>query len=176
MIFIKYAIFALADLLMLPVWFIAAPFYSAFTDNGWPKCGAWLQTYDNPPEGDDRHIRTYGIGYYQRVLWLWRNPGYGFQKMLGVKHSRELYIRSRGKGGNGYNTSDKYGLAGWYYADCRDISDRLVAFELYAVIPWPAYGKCLRVRIGWKIITDKFEALGFAPLVNTVNPFKSYGV
>jgi hypothetical protein len=174
MIALKYAILATLDLLLLPVWFVAAPVYSLFTASGWPSWGVWFQTYDNPPEGDARHIRTYGTGYYQRVLWLWRNPGYGFAKMCSIGYGNGLVIKIVSASGWRDEISDKYGKAGHYLATCRNIDGDLIAFELYIVKP-SLFGKCLRVRIGWKILTDKFASMGFAPLVNTINPIKSYG-
>lgn len=51
---------------------------------------------------------------------------------------------------------------------------RVVAFEFYCVFPC-GFGRCLRSRLGWKIMTDKFERFGFAQLVNTFNPLDGYG-
>lgn len=100
---------------------------------------------------------------------MFRNPLYGFARVTSVRYTPSLMITCRGN----QDISDKYAVPGWYLATARE-SGRLKAFEFYCVLPW-AFGKCLRARLGWKIMTDKFQRNGFAPLVNTCNPFKGYG-
>ncbi len=179
MIYIKWLIFALFDLAMLPVWYLSAPFLSLFTAGGWPKGGTWFWTYDNPPQGDAGFIRERAVFcpagspftlYVNRVWWLWRNPGYGLQKYLGLINHSGLTVTLKGDPRIG----DKERRPGWYFARCVDMRGHTVAFEYYLVKPWSA-SKCLRVRLGWKIQSRKFASAGFAPLVNTPNPFKAYG-
>lgn len=69
------------------------------------------------------------------------------------------------------NISDKYKIPGWMWATYTGKSK---AFEFYAVLP---YNKTrnLRIRLGFKIKSDKFPKMGFAPLVFTINPFDGYG-
>ena len=72
----------------------------------------------------------------------------------------------------------------------RDSSTlKVVGFEFYGIFPWMPEDKTfsvfrwtfkikakdLRVRLGWKILTDKYQIGGFAPLVNTFNPVDGYG-
>lgn len=71
------------------------------------------------------------------------------------------------------NISDKERRPGWYFAQLR-LAGKLIGFELYVVAPW-SFGRCIRMRLGWKLMTDKFERYGFAQLVNTCNPFDGYG-
>ncbi len=144
--------------------------------------GGWFGTWDNPPQGDEKYQRecmfpgvTTGLkGYWNRVGWLRRNPLYGFNKWAGIpyKDSYEFHVD-----GN-ENISDKDRVPGSYYAKVIDAHNgKVVAFEYYLVKPWRigSFEKCIRVRLGWKVMTDKFERYGFATLVDTANPFKSYG-
>lgn len=104
MTYLKWFFLALLDWLLLPVWFLGAPVYSLFTADGWPSWGKWFQTYDNPPTGDKRWIRLHPystpIGlYWRRVTWIWRNPGYGFQKLCSVGYGNGLVVKIKAKGG-----------------------------------------------------------------------------
>jgi hypothetical protein len=184
MIYLRWMWFAFLDLNLMPLWFLLAPIVSLFTARGWPRWGGWLWTYDNPPQGDEgyqKHRAPFTSGYLEpwqlyvnRVFWLWRNPGYGFQKWCGVGYGNGLVVKIIGDGGFGDRISDKAGRAGWYYAEGWNDFGDVVAFELYVVWPW-CRSRCVRIRLGWKILTDKFKRLQFAPMVNTANPFKSYG-
>jgi hypothetical protein len=173
----KWLLLTIADYLLLVPFFIAAPFASLFTKNGWGVF-AFLSTYDNLPQGDSGWIRERSPfpktidgfkGYINRVCWLWRNPNYQFQKMAGFNYSKKLKVTLKGNA----EISDKYGKAGKYLALATD-GTTIKAFEMYAIVP-TFKGKCCRVRLGWKINTDKFKKLGFAPLVNTITPHKSFG-
>jgi hypothetical protein len=177
-IYTKWALFALLDILLIPIWFLGAPVVSLFTrempdtDEDLPSWGWWFGTYDNPPQGDERHQRNFGHlpKYIVRVLWLWRNPGYNFQKAIGVKYDPAYIVTYTGR----EDISDKYKKPGHYFAMCHTLDGEVKAWEFYCVYPW-AFGKCIRIRLGYKIMTDKFGRYGFAPLVNTINPVKSYG-
>lgn len=99
-----------------------------------------------------------------------RNPLYGLAKRMSLPYSPNLQLRYVGNP----NISDKYRVPGWYFATVRDVAGRVAGFEFYGVFPW-SRSRNLRVRLGWKLMTDKFQRLGFAPLVNTFNPFDGYG-
>jgi hypothetical protein len=183
MIYLKWIAYTLADLLLAPLWIVGAPVVSLFTrpmpdtnDHSW---GGWFGTYDNPPQGDSRWLREgwfpYEVkgfkGYLNRIGWLWRNPGYNFQKRVGLEYKERYSITFDGN----ENITDKYKIPGYYLAKVVD-NNKLVGFEFYIVRPyktWP--DKCFRARLGFKIMTDKFKRLSFAPLVNTVHVWKSYG-
>jgi len=178
MIYLKWLLFAFIDIATLPLFYVAVIPASLFTKDGWVGITKYLGTTDNPPEGDRGWIRerspfpqtTDGWkGYVNRVMWLWRNPNYPLAKKLGVEYAPNLVVSFNGND----KISDKYAKPGWYFATATDARET-VAFEFYCVIPW-RFGKCLRARLGWKILTSKFEESGIAPLVNTLNPVKSYG-
>jgi len=176
---LRWVLFSILDILLLPVWFIAAPILSLFTAKGWPKWGSLFWTYDNPSQGDLgwQTKRSYFPNtndrlklYCNRVGWLWRNPGYGYQKFAGVLWGEGYLVTIRGNP----QISDKYKRPGKYFATCQDKEGNLVAFEFYCVFPY-SESRCFRCRLGWKIVTDKFQSRGFAPLVNTFNPLDGYG-
>jgi hypothetical protein len=176
-IYLKFLLFTLLDYLLLPLFYVAVIPASLFTKNGW-KYAPWASTAPNPPQGDRGWIRerspfpkiTTGFkGYINRVMWLWRNPNYPLQAALAVEYAPNLIVSFNGND----KISDKYAKPGWYFATAKNARET-VAFEFYCVIPW-AFGKCLRARLGWKIMSSKFKESGLAQLVNTFNPVKSYG-
>lgn len=180
MIYLKWLCFTLVDYLLLIPFMVAVVPASLFTKNGW-KYAPWASTEPNPPQGDRGWIRERSPypqvidgwkGYINRVAWLWRNPNYPLQKLLAIFHSPKSVVVLKGNP----NVSDKYAKRGWYFARCY-VGKKLTGFEFYCVIPWgkPAWKRCLRARLGWKIMTDKFEKTGLAQLVNTFNPVKTFG-
>lgn len=184
MIYAKWLLLSIIDYLLWPTIFVMAPSIAVFTrEQSYgmaPYSWGWLWgTYDNPPQGDQGFVlercffpgQTSGWkGYLNRVLWMFRNPLYGYARMASVPWSDGIAVILRGR----EDISDKYGRPGWYFAKAVDDRDNCVAFEFYCVLPW-AFGKCLRMRLGWKIMTDKFKRYGFAQLVNTFNPLDGYG-
>lgn len=187
MIFIKWFMLAICDLLLLITVPFAAPIIAAFTRaqsyHPGPYTWGWIWgTYDNPPQGDEGYVEKRAPfpneidgwkGYVNRVVWMCRNPLYGFARMSAIVFTTDSILSVIGNP----DISDKYKVPGWYYVTLRDTDTlELLAFEFYAVIPWwLPFDRDLRIRIGWKMLTDKFAATGFAPLVNTCNPFDGYG-
>lgn len=184
MIYAKWLALALLDWLLLLTVPVAAPIIAAIyreqpygiAPYSW---GCIWGTYDNPPQGDQGFVRerapfpgytTGWRGYINRVMWMIRNPLYGFARKVAVDYSPTLIITHKGD----ESISDKYKRPGWYFAKAVNLAGQTVAFELYCVLPW-GFGRCLRARLGWKIMTDKFARYGFAQLVNTFNPFDGYG-
>lgn len=170
------------DRLMIPLYIIAPWFVAIFTrpepDTDNHNWGGWFGTYDNPPQGDERWQRegwfpgiTTGFkGYLNRVGWMYRNPGYNLAKKLSINYEKGDVVAVKGNP----DISDKYEIPGWYFARCYNKDGVLKGFELYVVYPIKD-NKCIRVRDGWKFVTEKYEKFGFAPLVNSNHPFKSYG-
>lgn len=183
-VYAKWGLLVLADfLLMLTVPFVA-PVVAAFTRyQPWGQplpytWGGWYGTYDNPPQGDKGFVTercffpgiTEGLkGYINRVQWMIRNPLYGWAKWAAIDYTSNNVLIT---GGNP-DISDKYGKPGAYLSKLYNGDGTVVAFELYAVIPW-SETRDIRCRLGWKMTTDKFQTLGFAQLVDTLNPFDGY--
>ena len=62
-----------------------------------------------------------------------------------------------------------------YFVRVRALDSwQVVGFEFYGVFPY-CKTRDVRIRLDWKILTDKFQRQGFAQLVNTFNPFDGYG-
>lgn len=183
MIVIKFIALVFAKLLLL----ITVPFASfivpiftreqvAGLDNyTW---GGWWGTFDNPPQGDRGYIAKHapfvGVmtgwkGYLNRVMWMFRNPLYGFAKCAKADYEGSYILSIKGNP----DISDKYGVAGWMHASLRNKGGRMKAFEWYSVTPW-SKKRCLRIRLGWKIKTDKMQERGWSRMVFTINPFDGY--
>lgn len=135
--------------------------------------------YDNPIEGDRRFVNsgapfpnvvTGWKGYVNRAMWMWRNPLYGYNKAVSVTVEPGYILAIRGNP----NTSDKYKIRGWMFAELRDQSGKLIAWEWYSNYNYTKK-RNVRVRLGWKIKTDKIWYRGFARHVVTINPFDTWG-
>lgn len=184
MIYVKWLLFAIVDIVMTLVTAIPAaiiiPIFTREQPYGKPEyTWGWIWgTYDNPPQGDQGFVakrapfpgETTGLkGYANRVAWMLRNPLYGLAKRMALKYSctGELVIKGDP------DISDKYKRPGYMFARLYEL-DRVTGFEYYLVKPW-SETKDIRIRIGWKMTTDKFKEKGFAQFVCTANPFDGYG-
>jgi hypothetical protein len=187
MLYVKWLVLALTDILLLLTVPFAAPVVALFTKEqphgqGTYKWGWLWGTYDNPPQGDEGYVKkrcpfptvTVGWkGYVNRVMWMVRNPVYGFARWTALDYDADTVQHILGEDG----ISDKEAIPGWYFVRVYNIkTKKLVGFEFYGVFPYAFWkGRDLRVRLGWKILTTKFKERGFAPIVNTFNPFDGYG-
>lgn len=183
MIYLKWLILALLDWVLLLTVPVAAAIIAAFTRarpyDQQPYTWGWIWgTWDNPPQGDEGFVEKRspfpGVitglrGYVNRVAWMIRNPMYGYARLASIKWRPELQLSYAGDP----TISDKYRRPGWYLAKLR-LGGKLVGFEFYCVLPWSS-SRDLRMRLGWKLMTDKFKRHGFAQLVNSCNPFDGYG-
>ena len=183
---IKHLAWAILDILLIPLWLVAPPFVAIFTrampdEDRVYVWGGIFGTWDNPPQGDPKHLRdglfpdaTTGLkGYAMRVLWMWRNPAYGFAYAFKVDKTPHSVVEISGNP----DITDKYAIAGSYLAVVKE-KGKVVAYEYYTIKPYGAHsevGKCFRMRWGWKIITDKWDEFGFAQPVDTITPYKGYG-
>lgn len=174
---------AIGKVVLLPTVLIAAPLVSIFTRSESYKLEykwGWLfGTYDNPPQGDNGwvtkrslypNITTGFKGYVNRVLWMIRNPLYGYNKLSSIKWKIGDSKKSYGNA----DVSDKYKVGGVLLTTLIDYKDNPKAFGLYLVLPYTKK-RCLRVRLGWKVKSNKVEEYGFAQLVVTINPFDGFG-
>lgn len=141
----------------------------------------WLWgTYDNPPQGDEGYYakrapflnEMTGVkGYVNRVFWMLRNPLYGLAKRMSLPYSGDYHYEQTGN----MDISDKYKIPGSYMVKVFDKQGgKMVGFEYYLIKPW-SESRDLRMRLGWKIATDKFAERGFAQFVGTCNPLDGYG-
>lgn len=173
MSFLKWLFLAAVSLVLTAVSVFGAPVLVllAGADGNLPRGLSWLQTADATLDGDQywRDPAAHPLinrlpRYLRRLLWMWRNPGGGFdQRVAGV----EVHAPVRWWGDAG--TSNLPGHAGWCIALTAS------AWMLYLVTPWWP-GRCLRVYLGWKLMRAVHEP-GFSgrlPLVLSANPFMSF--
>ena len=190
MIYIKWFALLILDLFMLIFTALpAAIIIPLFTRaQEWERkdtyTWGWIWgTHDNPPQGDKGYHtkrapftnELTGLkGYINRVFWMLRNPLYGLARRMSLPYSADYVITHTGN----LNISDKYKIPGHYFMKVFDKQGgKLVGFEYYLIKPWAGANptKDLRVRLGWKIATDKFAERGYAQFVGTFNPFDGYG-
>lgn len=133
-----------ASLLVDLIGFVGAPFFVlAAGDEPWlPRWLDWWQTQDNDLDGDLGHMarwKGYPV-FVQRVAWIWRNNGYGFNatvlkaKTRGpvtVKGDPAVSNRPLREGLVIRTTPEGY----WQLYFVRAYTDRL----------------CVRINLGWKI-------------------------
>lgn len=139
----------------------------------------WMQTHDNPLDGDGGWVHEHWQWRYQlppalcqyvgRVGWLWRNAAYGFAyEILGAMLPQNTTYTVRGD----MDVGDNPGHAGWLLITTDHY------WELYVVVPYSS--RCLRVRLGWKLKGpcaawlrgERTDAR--AMFVCSINPIKAY--
>ena len=137
-----------------------------------PKWLSWFQTPDAPLDGDSGFQRVapwIKWKYARRVMWLVRNPAYGFSwSVLAARPNKGTEIVTYGN----LNANDDPYKAGWSFTWVKGTP----YFHIRGFIK-TVPGKCLKARFGWKM---KYDALMFGRVVNspykfnfTFNPFKA---
>ena len=94
---LKYLALMPVHIIATIISYIVVPFAVLLaSEDGWlPKYLWWFQTWDNPLDGDDnwkKNVRLWRNDpdvetnkykrYINRILWLYRNPVYGFEKSI----------------------------------------------------------------------------------------------
>lgn len=156
MIHLKFVLLATLQLVIDLVSYPLAPLVVLFCDKdgNLPKWLSPFQTYDNTCDGDDGYKQEHRFFpansnafqvWANRTGWLWRNPAYGFDMLLGVTcQVGDVLIISgdRDTGDGPYHA----GTCKWeLYRD-----GKLIGFQYYMVSNFSAT-KCLRVNAGWKL-------------------------
>lgn len=170
MIFVKFfALLPLHLLVNLLCWFLAPvlPLFAIGRDTlpGWLS---WFQTPDAPLDGDSGFAKIFPPDkwprYLRRVLWLIRNPGYGFAWTV-------LAYRPKSKEFHWYGTVQPKNREdmGWYYVVQPDGH-----FEFSCRFP-SLPGRTFRFRFGWRIWGVALDPYWGGPqkYIFTINPAKS---
>jgi hypothetical protein len=162
---LRYLVYAPAHCLLAAISYPIVPFLILFQRDAWlPNWCWWFQTWDNSLDGDNgwqtEHRPWLDIPYKQlsslqryvcRVMWLWRNPVYGFErKVLSANPTGEVIQYGSYTEGNGnvlYVQSNSFFWNG----------DKSIG-----------YGKKLNWLIGWKIMYPERPA----PICSTVRFIK----
>ena len=146
-----WPLYLVASFIVTGVALLLAPILPLFAKesisgaDGWlPRWLDWFQTPDNDLDGDKENAWTkYPIGsHMRRVLWLWRNPAYGFEILvLGAQISTEMPILVKG---NPHIKNRSDGVQGWYYC----------AVGHYWNFKWitkVTADRCFMLELGWKL-------------------------
>ena len=164
--FFEYIILLPLNLLAPVFNFFLAPFVvTQASENGWlPGWLKWFQTPDNSLDGDsgwknehrlwrgDSDVDTNKFKIYvNRVLWLYRNPMYGFDHdVLGAKFSERSQVKTWG------DTTIKDGehaREGYCFSVIQDPTTGKYYWGLLWVKRLFGSSRCLYVDLGWKIKT-----------------------
>ena len=161
------------DLFICLLCWILSPVLPIFAigKNVLPNWLSWFQTPDAPLDGDSGFVNVVPLSYpkyIRRVLWLIRNPAYGFSwTVLAAKPDHGTKIVTLGN----INSGDGPYVKGWSFTYVEGY--HYFHFRLFL----PTFkGMCLQFRFGWKMKGDAkyLHEVGTAPYKFnfTFNPFK----
>ena len=158
----RWLFLLVADLAVFVLAWLLAPILPAFAigKDHLPYELSYFSAEDNPLDGDIGYVmlhapfKGYGVTgwrqYINRVVWLWRNPGYGFSySVLGHQvNSMPRVVSGDPLVSDSVNLTvgRMHGLSG--HVLVREGR----AFELYLVRQYGKSGRCFRLRLGWKLL------------------------
>lgn len=178
--YISWIFLVPVDLITGALAIILAPFVVPFyneTKGHLPIGFRWMETYDNPIDGDKGHIKRWsairektGFGpYVQRVAWLWRNKAYNFAyHVLGRSAESEFHYIGNKDIESGSPDKAHHGYLLMWNDD---------AWGLFVVKPWLKLGKktfYLRVYCGWKLKSELSRDIDRAMLAFHINPIRYF--
>lgn len=181
--YLKWTACAIASFIALALNLVLAPLAVPFARDGrLPRGLSWLQTPDNSLDGDNgwktEHMTWLNARgdrldalrrYVKRVLWLYRNPMYGFDfAVLGAK------CRSGDSAfwhGDPHTGIDHPGTL--LILVYRGTPLKPIYFQWYYVRAWGRSNRRLRINLGWKLwgFHGQTETL---QCVCSINPFSYY--
>ena len=153
-----WPLLALASLLVHVTGYIVSPIALLFCGEDDEHLPAWAWPWDNPQDGINgdgnvswgwrgpEHANGRERTYWWRLLWLYRNAGYGFAEYAGATLLE--YPQATGP-----DVSDQSGATGCRYVTARAsvAGVERQAWERYIVLRYPGTRKCFRLRMGWKL-------------------------
>lgn len=158
----RWLFLLVADLAVFVLAWLLAPILPAFAigKDHLPYELSYFSAEDNPLDGDIGYVmlhapfKGYGVTgwrqYINRVVWLWRNPGYGFSySVLGHRvNSMPRVVSGDPLVSDSVNLTvgRMHGLSG--HVLVREGR----AFEFYLVRQYGKSGRCFRLRLGWKLL------------------------
>lgn len=182
-VYLKWILLFPVSFAMTVLGYVLAPFLPAFaSDDGWlPDFLHWFQTYDNPLDGDygfktiHAPFKGDNLSYFQkyvnRVVWLWRNPTYGFDKDIMGVQVPDMFHWTRTRLYGEKDITEDLSPPGWYLAVLKDESGEeasAIAWQLYVVHHWTE-NHATKINLGWKI----WAAPNDCPYVSTITVWKS---
>lgn len=140
----------------------------------------WFQTFDDCLDAYWYSGRAYWMGYDQayyashwwlryvcNVLWLWRNPAYGFARAAGFDQDGMRFLSERDEDEDWSTGRPSRSL--WIVRNARGQTGFLFKWQAYFYRQ-----HCLEVVLGWKIPWSG-DPHNRAMLAVRVSPFKQYG-
>lgn len=147
--------------------YLLSPLLALCTAARLPGWLSWFQTPVDPLLGDAGHYARWAgwPPYIQRWAWLLRNPADGYDtRVAGATIDSLAWLRVSGDP----LTSNRPGHSGWCYATCRGY------WMFYYVRQWGDSGRCVRLYIGWKLMSAVHGYTGRFPLVLAFNPLMGF--
>ncbi len=144
----------------LPGWlsWFQTPGYALDGNQDWQTKYRWFRNHPKVNEGWRR--------YFNRVMWLYRNPMYGLQHALGTRviSAQSYHVKGNEKTGDKSQT-------GWVFRVVD--TGFLPIFQFYGVWTWPKTSRCVRLHVGWKI-WEKPQDGQSCMLVLSFTPWKTF--
>jgi hypothetical protein len=173
-----WPLLALASLLVHLTGYLVSPIALLFCEPEDEHLPWWAWPWDNPQDGINgdgdstwgwrgpEHANGREREYWWRLMWLYRNAGYGFAERSGARLLNTPVAV-------GPDVSDQSGVEGVRRVTVRAIvaGSYRNAWELYIIWRWPGTSRCVRIRLGWKL--NGCDCGDNAILVVSFSPFKA---
>ena len=181
--FIRWCLLLIANVLVLVLAYLLAPILPAFAtkDAHLPRWLSWFDQPDDDLDGDNgwktEHRLFLGHSkvdqgwrrYINRVLWLIRNPAYGWDiSVLGFTVQTGFVGTQAGN----QAVSDRPLCQGWSWRTVQNPGSNRRYWFLYIIWCWSGRF-CLSIKLGWKIWLP-LAAGDQCQFVCSLNPFASY--
>jgi len=147
---IRYIVYLPINLLVAMIACLIAPVLPLFADdNGWlPSWLWWFQTPDASINGDSgwRDVNSHPIvnllpKYCRQVLWLIRNPSYGFNWTVLATKPLPAEWSYRGN----INCDRALGVTSHVLVRCGKY------FQFRAYLKYPMINYCFQINVGWNM-------------------------
>jgi hypothetical protein len=154
----NWFLLAVGSLLIKLSGYVVSPIALLFCKPEDEHLPAWAWLWDNPFDGINgdgdatsawrgpEHANGRQREYKWRVLWMWRNAGYGYGKYAGA-------VLLEYPTAEGPDVSDQSGVRGFRLVTARALVTEKprVAWERYIILKYPGLQWCFRMRMGWKL-------------------------
>lgn len=140
--FIKWSLLLIPLTILLIINYIFGPIIVLFASKeGWlPKWLWWFQTIDGSLDGFKKWQEMHPNKYIRRLLWIYRNPVYGFAyNIMGAKNVGKMTIT-----GNQDITDTGNGGYGSLYISTKK-------YFCFYYIGHSLFNKKIRIYLGWKL-------------------------
>jgi hypothetical protein len=119
--------------------------------------------------GRERVLSSPVLRWYARAAWIWRNPAYYVQWLLGYDMTG-VQITKHVDGSDTWDTGQP-SMSYWTAVNARGQTAFLWERQIYYTDH-----RCLELQFGWKLYRTQVEDKGRCMLAFRVSPFRRYGV